>query len=268
MELRAGIVNGYWTPRAARHGAFLLAQLPAAAAEARFAELGARQPSRSTLERLPRTLAAHWEAHRQDWEAAVQVRETVPGEATILAISVAGVLAPLQAHAAERTAQRAAAGKPASGPTGSREVGWSTLTRYNRAGARRQTVRYARRPAHTKVPLGAQGQAEAQALLGARPDLRGVYLADGADTNWELLAAGDLGLGGTADRRLERVDFSPACPHLQAGCEAIGGESPLRRPAEFARLKGLRKEAAAGAERRSEERRVGKECRSRWSPYH
>ena len=26
--------------------------------------------------------------------------------------------------------------------------------------------------------------------------------------------------------------------------------------------------AAAGIDKRSEERRVGKECRSRWSPYH
>src|SRR5690606_39287225 len=34
---------------------------------------------------------------------------------------------------------------------------------------------------------------------------------------------------------------------------------PLIRLAAYARLKGAR---------RSEERRVGKECRSRWSPYH
>ena len=30
----------------------------------------------------------------------------------------------------------------------------------------------------------------------------------------------------------------------------------------------LKNEAGANAVRRSEERRVGKECRSRWSPYH
>ena len=68
LELRAGIIHGYWTPRAAGHGAFVLAQLPASAAEALFEELGAMQPSRSTLERLPRTLSVHWEAHRQEWE--------------------------------------------------------------------------------------------------------------------------------------------------------------------------------------------------------
>ena len=33
-------------------------------------------------------------------------------------------------------------------------------------------------------------------------------------------------------------------------------------------LKGDRKRLSTIASRRSEERRVGKECRSRWSPYH
>jgi hypothetical protein len=249
LELRAGVVNGYWTPRAARQGAFILAQLPAAAAATLFAELGAMQPSRSTLDRLPRTLSAHWEAHRQDWEAAVQSQETVPVEATILAISVDGVMAPLKAHAAERAAKHAAAGKHASGPTGYREVGCGTLTLYDREGERLQTVQYARMPEHKKVTLGEQVQAEAYAILAARPDLRRVYLADGADTNWELLAEVDRGLGDTGDQRLEIVDFYHACTHLKDGCDAIWGESTPRSQAEFARLKVLLKEAEDGAER-------------------
>jgi len=145
-ELRAGVGNGYWPPRAARPGAFILAQLPAAAAATRFAERGARQPSRRTVARLPRTLSAHWEAHRQDWEAAVQSQETVPVAATILAISVDGVMAPLKAHAAARAAKHAAAGNHASGPTGYHEVGWGTLTLDDREGERRQTGHYARMP--------------------------------------------------------------------------------------------------------------------------
>src|SRR5262249_54111326 len=155
-------------PRAARQGAFVLAQLPAAAAAALFAELGAMQPSRSTLDRLPRTLSAHWEAHRQEWEAAVQAQETVPAAATTLALSVDGVMAPLKAHAAQRAATHAAAGKHASGPTGYREVGCGTLTLYDRQGERRQPVQYARLPEPKKLTLGEQLQAEAHAILGAR----------------------------------------------------------------------------------------------------
>ena len=81
LELRAGIINGYWTPRAARHGAFALAHLPASAAETLFEELGAMQPSRRTLARLPRTLSAHWEAHRRQWEAALKPCEVYDGDA-------------------------------------------------------------------------------------------------------------------------------------------------------------------------------------------
>ena len=252
LELRVGILRGYWTPRAARHGAFVLAHLPASTAEALFQELGAMQPSRSTLDRLPRTLSAHWEAHRQEWEAAVQGQETVPAEATMLAISVDGVMAPLkpaEAKRQERAAKRAAPGKQASGPTGYREVGCGTLTLYDQEGERLHTVQYARMPEHKKSTLGAQLQAEAQALLGARPNLRRVYLADGAESNWELLAAVEWAMGGDPTTSVQIVDFYHACEHLKGGCNAVWGESTVRSQAEFARLRVLLKEADAGAER-------------------
>ena len=249
LEVRAGIINGYWTPQAARQGAFVIAHLPASTAEALFQELGAMQPSRSTLDRLPRALSAHWEAHRQDWEAALQTQETVPGEATTVAVSVDGVMAPLKAHAAERAAKHAAAGKHASGPTGYREVGCGTLTVYDRAGNRLQTVQYGRMPEYKKVTLGGQLQAEAQALLGARPDLRRVYLADGADSNWELLAEVERAVGGNLRESVHIVDFYHACEHLKQGCDAIWGQSTPRSQAEFARLRVLLKEADDGAVR-------------------
>src|SRR2546425_3371105 len=51
---------------------------------------------------------------------------------------------------------------------------------------------------------------------------------------------------------------SPRLPQA-ARREASGGRQARRAG---------RRRAARGAARRSEERRVGKECRSRWSPYH
>src|SRR2546426_8871074 len=53
-----------------------------------------------------------------------------------------------------------------------------------------------------------------------------------------------------------------AAARASAALEA-GSEGSLDRA-----LEGGRDSAARGAHRRSEERRVGKECRSRWSPYH
>lgn len=252
LEVRVGIINGYWTPQAARHGAFVMAQVSAGAAEALFQELGAMQPSRSTLDRLPRVLSEHWEAQRAEWEAAVQTQETVPGEATTLTISVDGVMAPLKPQEAEReqqAAKRRGPGKQASGPTGYREVGCGTLTLYEGEGTRLSTVQYARMPEAKKVTLGEQLYAEAQAILGARPDLRRVYLADGAAANWDLLAALDRHLGPTTCPAVEIVDFYHAGEHLKSGGDAIWGESTARSHAEFARLRVLLKEADDGAER-------------------
>ena len=46
-----------------------------------------------------------------------------------------------------------------------------------------------------------------------------------------------------------------------------GSKSAKRRKSFCSRMRGM-KEKLTSAETRSEERRVGKECRSRWSPYH
>src|SRR5215216_7091974 len=54
-----------------------------------------------------------------------------------------------------------------------------------------------------------------------------------------------------------REDLEPVREHLRAR----GSDLPLIAKVE-------KPQAAANAEERSEERRVGKECRSRWSPYH
>jgi hypothetical protein len=84
LELRAGLVAGYWTPRAARQGAFVMAHLSAGEAEALFDELGGLRPSRSSLDRLPRELSRQWETHRPEWEAAVREQETVAPPAAVI----------------------------------------------------------------------------------------------------------------------------------------------------------------------------------------
>jgi hypothetical protein len=83
LELRAGIVSGLWTPRAARQGAFVLAHLTPREGEALFTELGGMAPSASTLDRLPKVLSARWEAQRDGWEEVLRTHETVPEEAVV-----------------------------------------------------------------------------------------------------------------------------------------------------------------------------------------
>jgi hypothetical protein len=248
LELRVGIVGGYWTPRAARLGAFVVAQLTPGETEALFHELGMMSPSRSSLDRLPRELSHHWEAQRETWEALLRMQETLPTAAVTVALSVDGVMAPMKVDAAQRQAKRAEAGKHASGPAGHREVGCGTVSLYDPAGERLQTIRYARMPERKKETLQAQLQAELQTLVATDPTLRRVHLADGAEGNWTLLAELARALGLPPADEIEIVDFYHACEHLHKGCDAIWGESTPRGQAEFLRLKTLLKEADPGAD--------------------
>jgi hypothetical protein len=247
LELRTGVVAGYWTPRAARQGAFAMAHLTPGESESLFAELGGMQPSRASLDRLPKALSPHWEAHRQEWEAALQAQETVPLEATVIAISVDGVT--LRMKPSQPRAKRDQPGKHASGPKGQREAGCGTVVLYDAEGERLQTVRYGRMPETKKVTLQDQLQTEAVSILAVRPDLQRVLLADGAKHNWSLLAEVDRACGLPSKPSVEIIDFYHACDHLKEGCDAAWGESTPRSKAEFERLKTLLKEDDDGVER-------------------
>lgn len=248
LELRAGIIAGYFTPRAARQAAFVTAHLPPGENATLFAELEGMCPSRASLDRLPKALSPHWEQHRLKWEAALRTQETVPAAATVMAISVDGVMIPMKAGAARRRAKQTEPGKHASGPTGNEEVGCGTVVLYEAEGERVQTIRYGRMPESKKVTLQQKLQAEAASLVALCPDLRRVHLADGARDNWRLLGKIEQALNVPAQPDVNIVDFYHACDHLKNGCEAAWGESTPRSRAEFERLKTLLKEADQGAD--------------------
>jgi len=247
LELRAGIIGGYWTPRAARQGAFALAHLTPGDSEALFAELGGMRPSRPSLDRLPKVLSAHWDVHRQEWEAALRTGETMPQTATVIAISVDGVTIRMKSD--EPQVKRDQPGKHASGPAGQREAGCGTVVLYDAEGERLQTVRYRRMPEKRKATLQQQLETEAKRVLNLQPNLKRVLLADGAEPNWSLLSGIDRVCGPSLQPSVEIVDFYHACDHLKEGCDAAWGESTPRSKAEFERLKILLKEDDAGVDR-------------------
>jgi hypothetical protein len=248
LELRAGIVAGYFTPRAARQAAFVTAQLTPGESEALFSELEGMRPSRASLDRLPKTLSAHWEQHRQEWEVALREQETVPAETTIMAISVDGVMAPMKAGAEKRNAKQAESGKHSSGPTGNREIGCGTVVLYDADGKRVETLRYGRMPERKKASLQQQLCAEVASVVAIRPDLVRVHLADGAKDNWRLLDEIEQMLRLPSQTCVKILDFYHACDHLKNGCDAAWGESTARSKAEFERLKILLKESDQGVE--------------------
>ena len=87
MELRAGIVEGHWTPLAARQASRVVAQMTPQEGETLLRELGNMAPSKSSLDRLPKGLSARWEARRERFEASLREGTMVPDEAVAVAVS-------------------------------------------------------------------------------------------------------------------------------------------------------------------------------------
>lgn len=116
MEWGAGLIGGYATPRAARQMNFAAAHLPPREAADLFVEIGGMRPSHTTIDTQPKIIAEVWEANRQAWEEALRQTAEVSPQATVLAISLDGVMAPIRQ--ADGTKKEAAAGKQASGPLG------------------------------------------------------------------------------------------------------------------------------------------------------
>ena len=260
LELRAGIVQGLWTPRAARQGAFVMAHLTPRESAMLFEELGGMQPSVSPLDRLPKSLSVRFEAQREVWEGTLRASETVPAAAAVLAVSLDGVMTPM-AKAEPEQGPQAGPGEPAvsepttgdsSGKRNSREAGCGTVTLYDAEGHRLSTVRYGRMPEYKKTTLCAQLEAECQSILALRPDLKVVKLADGAEENWRFLDHLDLGLSMADQSQVEQVsltDFYHAADHLQQACEVIWGTGSIESKAEFARLRILLKEDDTGVDK-------------------
>ena len=259
LELRCGIVNGLFTPRAARQSAFALAHLTPRDAEELFAEIGNMRPSRSTLDRLPKAISQQWEVQREEWERALRCTETVAPEAVTLVVSQDGVMAPMKDG--ERSKKRSNPEKWATGPAGYREVGCGTVSLHDAEGKRLQTIRYGRMPEKRKATLHTQLEAELQSTLALCPDLTVVKLADGAKDNWTSLESMDLGLSPNIQvNQFLIVDFFHAAEHLKRACDAIWGKASIKGKAEFERLRILLKEHADGVGKviRSLRYRVGR----------
>lgn len=222
LELRAGIIEGAWTPLAAKQATWVVAHVTPKEGEELFALLGNMTPSKSTLDRLPKALSVPWETHRPRVAATLRNQETLPAEAVTMAVSLDGVRAPMQDG--ERHAKRThavAAGKTPSGPAGYQEVGCATVSYYDRAGNRLLTRRMARMPETNKRTLKSQLTAEVMGALRQRPDLRVITVADGAPDHWSYL-------GETLPFGEEVLDFYHAAEHLGAALGVAYGEGTPR----------------------------------------
>jgi len=243
LEERIGMVGGFWSPRAAYEAARLVAEVTPGEAEGLLREISGMSPSKTSLDRLPKTLSAVWEGKREVFEVALREIEVVPKEAVTLSVSLDGVLAPMRDG--DRAAKRSLAEKQPKGPAGYREVGCATISLYDAEGERLSTLRWARMPEAKKTTLCRQIEAEVSSILQSRPALRVVKLADGAASNWEFLDG--LSLPGT--KVWSVVDFFHACEHLKRALNSAYGEGSVESGAAFEKYRLILKHSNRGVER-------------------
>ena len=275
LEFRAGIIEGFWTPGAARLAAFLGGQLSLRASQQVAAEAGMKMTNGS-LGRLLPALSDQWEASRENNQEELRGTLECPRESVLACVSVDGVLAPMREKTAERKAQREQPGKHGSGPSGYREVGCGTISFHDKEGERLATWYAARMPEAKKATLGQMLLQDMVHLTTQQPGLRRIYLADGADINWQIAdaveaacweaacweAAGREAAGreaavsscvsGDSEHTapiqaaplpsVQIVDYFHACEHLKRACDAAFGASTSAGQIEFVKLKAKLKE--------------------------
>jgi hypothetical protein len=243
LELQAGIIEGSWTPLAAKQASGAVAHLTPKESEELFAMLGNMAPSKSTLDRLPKALHARWEAHRVSFESTLRAAEVVPPEAVSIGVSLDGVMVPMKDGERQgKRAQAKAQGKSPSGPAGYQEVGCGTLSYYDRTGERLITRRMARMPEPNKATLKRQLSAEVMGALIQRPDLHVVKLADGTTDNWTYLRD-TLSFGD------ECLDFYHASEHLSDALAAAYGEGTPRYRERCDTLREVLRDVPQGADK-------------------
>jgi hypothetical protein len=172
MELRTGVVEGFWTPLASKQAAWVVAQMVPRQAEELFQRLGNMSPSKTSLDQLPKALSERWEDDRKSFETTLREATEIPPGTASIAVSIDGVLAPMKDGNAKDKRQAAAAeGRVPIGPIGYREVGCATLSFCDAKGNMLSAIRMARMPEAKKETVKSRLFVESRAVVRRPPAL-------------------------------------------------------------------------------------------------
>lgn len=245
MELTLGIVGDFWTPRAAHQALWVVTQMTPQKSAELFERAGNMTPSKSSLQRLPSLVAEEWNANREKFERALRDALVIPEGTVSIAVSLDGVLAPIDGgnSPTEVRAHAASDGRLSKGPAGYRETGCATVSFCDAKGDLLGAVRMARAPESKKATLKDMLAAEVAAIVRARPELKVVKVADAAADNWEFLTSSKLPEGE------EVIDFFHAAEHLHAAIAAAYGDGTRETQYRFASLRETLRDDEQGAEK-------------------
>jgi len=214
LELNTGLIEGFWTPQAAKQAVHLVSQLTPAEAEQVFKEFGLMAPSKSSLDRLPKKISQCWEENRLPLDTTLQNQYKIPESARKCAISLDGVLIPTRYTRVIRSDSRWA------------EAACGTVSFFDSDGELLSTRYLARMPEHKKRILKQQLAAQIHHIVKQRPDLDIIKVADGARDNWTFLD-GQIKEGECV------LDFYHAAQHLFVAMQCIHGKQSYETVCAF-----------------------------------
>lgn len=242
LEKRLGVIGGFWMPEAAKQAAWVVSQMTPALSAELFSRVGTMQPSKSSLDRLPKEIDARWEEDRETFERELREVTEIPEDTKSIAVSLDGVLAPMKDGKAVQTRERAAEeGRLSKGPAGYREVGCATVSFCDEDGEMISAIRMARMPEANKLTLKAMLIDELGTILAARPDLPIVKVADAAEDNWTFLQNA-IPFGA------EVIDFFHAAEQLGSALAAAYGDGSRQARMRFQELREVLLEDADGVQ--------------------
>jgi hypothetical protein len=235
LELQAGIIEGSWTPSAARVGYYVTALLSPYQGENLFRILDRFTPSKSALDRFSRQIGHQWEANHDAFFSELSEQIIVPSDATTISASFDGIMLPMKTKPEKAKEEK---------KTYYKEAACAAVCFYDKTGGRLSTLRFGRMPEAKKVMLRNELSQTVESILHQSPNLTLVKVADGAQDNWRYL--GDTLRPGEG---IEILDFFHASEHLNKGIEAAYGKNNTTGKAHYEKYRSILKHDEIGAKR-------------------
>jgi phenylpyruvate tautomerase PptA (4-oxalocrotonate tautomerase family) len=235
LELQAGIIEGSWTPSAARMGYYVTALLSPYQGEKLFKKLDRATPSKSALDRLSRQIGHQWEANHDGFFSELSEQITVPSGAVSMSASFDGIMLPMKTKPQKAKDEK---------KTYYKEAACAAVCFYDQTGQRLSTLRFGRMPEAKKATLKNELSQTVENILHQKPNLTLVKVADGARDNWRYL--GDTLRPGEG---VEILDFYHASEHLNKAIEAAYGKNSITGKSHYEKYRSILKHDEIGAER-------------------
>lgn len=228
FELKAGMIEGYWTPVAAKQAIWATAHLTPKESEELFQRIGNMNPSKSSLDRLPKNISEHMEKNLYFYQETISNDEEIPADAVTVSVSLDGVMVPMQKQDITKSSETNAKTVDSQ----YKEASCGTISFYDEEGERLSTLQFARMPEQKKETLKNQLSLELEKIFCKNPDLNLIKIADGAKDNWNYLDDA-LPIGASL------LDFYHMSEHLKEIFDAAYGEESSKSLAQFEKYKAI-----------------------------